>query len=204
MISACQNCGNYEWDKEVINERKSIIRCPKCSYEWKSKGLPLFILSGCSGVGKTTTAMELLQRDTNFVVLDADYFQFMPSETNEDWAAHIERQEEISADIMQCGKPVLWTMAGGLDKLHSTYNERFFTGIYCLVLTCESKELRRRMSEGRNITSEQWIEGSLEYNQYFKEHNTIGEIKFSCFDTTNKSTSEIADYVIGWVSSYML
>ncbi len=87
--------------------------------------------------------------------------------------------------------------------MHSTYNERFFNGIYCLALTCEPVELRRRMAEGRNISDEQWIQGSVDYNQYFKEHETIGDIKFSCFDTTNKSTAEIADYVITWVNSYI-
>ncbi|MBU3812002.1 MAG: hypothetical protein H9893_10165 [Candidatus Niameybacter stercoravium] len=203
MISICPKCHNHDWDKEVKKEDKTVICCPKCRHEWSSKGLPLFILSGCSGVGKTTTAMELLQRKTNFIVLDADYFQFMPSDTLEDWAAHIERQEEISADIMQCGLPVLWAMAGCLDRLHSTYHERFFSGIHCLALTCETEELHRRMTEGRNITSEQWIQSSIEYNQYFREHDTIGDIKFSCFDTTNKSTKEIADYVIQWVNSYM-
>lgn len=204
MITICPKCYNHGWDKEVMGESKKVIRCPHCKHEWKSTGLPLFILTGCSGVGKTTTAMELMQREIDFVVLDADYFQFMPSVTIEDWAAHIEHQEEISADIMQCGKPVLWTMAGCLDKLHSTYNERFFNGIYCLALTCEASELARRMREGRNITDEEWIKGSKEYNQYFIEHDTIGDVRFDQVDITNRNASDIADYVIKWVESYMI
>ncbi len=203
MITICPKCHNHEWDKEVIGVDKKIVRCPKCKHEWKSTGLPLFILTGCSGVGKTTTAVELLQREIDFVVLDADYFQFMPSVTLEDWAEHIERQEEISADIMQAGRPVLWAMAGCLDKLHSTYSERFFRKIYCLALTCEPEELERRMREGRNISDEGWINGSRDYNQYFREHNTIGDISYEMLDITNKSTDEIADYVTSWVGSYM-
>lgn len=199
MISMCPKCKNYEWDKEVIGADKKIVRCPHCNHEWRSKGLPLFVLTGCSGVGKTTTALELMQRETDFVILDADYFTILPSETMEDWVSHIEPQEELSADIMQGGKPVMWAMAGCLDKLSSTYNARFFNGIYCLALTCGTEELRRRMTEGRNITDEKWIQSSIEYNQFFLDHDIIGDISFSKFDTTNKSTDEIADYVIEWV-----
>lgn len=204
MISMCPNCGNCEWDKEVVTEQRTIIRCPKCKHEWKSTGLPLFILTGCSGVGKTTTAMQLLQKKTNFIVLDADYFQFMPSATMEDWESHVERMEEISADIMQAGLPVLWSMAGCLDRLHSTYNERFFRNIYCLALVCEPEELKRRMTEGRGITSEEWLKSSREYNQYFLEHDTIGDISFTCFDMTTKTPSEVADYVNDWVEEKLL
>lgn len=107
MISICPNCKNHEWDKVVKGEKKEIVQCPKCGHEWSSTGLPLYIITGCSGVGKTTVAMELLHRKKNFIVLDADYFQFMPSVTMEDWASHIERMQDISADIMQNGAPVV-------------------------------------------------------------------------------------------------
>ena len=60
-----------------------------------SKALPLCILTGCSGVGKTTTALRLQQMKIDFVVLDADFFTIMPSETNEEWAAHVEQMQNI-------------------------------------------------------------------------------------------------------------
>lgn len=59
MIGICPACGNYEWDKLVS---ENVIRCPKCSHTWKFKKLPLFVLTGCSGVGKTTAGQELLLR----------------------------------------------------------------------------------------------------------------------------------------------
>lgn len=52
MIGTCARCGNYEWDKEVDG---NVIRCPKCGNTWEFIKLPLFVLTGCSGVGKTTT-----------------------------------------------------------------------------------------------------------------------------------------------------
>ena len=46
----------------------------------------------------------------------------------------------ISKDIMQSGKPVLWTMAGRLERLSKTCNSRHFSEIKCLALVYEDKE----------------------------------------------------------------
>ena len=135
MIEICSNCGNYEWDKEITGDK---LRCPKCGAEWKFISMPLFILTGCSGVGKTTTAMELMRKKTDFVVLDADiftgYVDWDSEESCNDW---VEMIENLSKDIMQSGKPVLWTMAGCLDRLPKAYNSRYFSEIKCLALVCE-------------------------------------------------------------------
>ena len=56
MLEICSKCGNHEWDKEVDG---NTIKCPKCGYEWKFEKLPIYFLTGCSGVGKTTTAINL-------------------------------------------------------------------------------------------------------------------------------------------------
>lgn len=71
MIGTCAACGNHEWDKEVIED---IIHCPKCGNSWKFKKLPIFFLTGCSGIGKTTTAQELQKLTGKFIALDADLF----------------------------------------------------------------------------------------------------------------------------------
>ena len=197
MIGICANCGNHEWDKEV---QDNMIRCPKCGHQWEFIKLPLFILTGCSGVGKTTTAMEIMRRKVDFVVLDADmFYNLMPHETDEDSYDLIEQIEALSRNIMQSGKPVLWTKAGNLDKIYDTYNSRFFQNIYCLALVCEEEQLRSRMQEGRGITDEQWIQSSVDYNEYFKKHHQIGKTAFETFDITGKTVSEVADYVTAWV-----
>ncbi len=197
MIGVCSKCGNFGWNKEVRNGE---IHCLRCGNVWKYISLPLFILTGCSGVGKTTTAIEVMHRKVDFVILDADMFYgFMPLETDEDYKKWVELIENISKNIMQSGRPVLWTMAGNLDKLHHAYNSRFFSDIHCLALVCDEELLRSRMKEGRKITDEGWIQSSVDYNQYFKTHDKIGDTEFETFDISGKSVSEVADYVITWV-----
>lgn len=197
MIEICSKCGNHEWDKEIIGDK---LCCPKCGAEWKFISMPLFILTGCSGVGKTTTAIEIMRKKVDFVVLDADIFacfvNWNDEESCDNW---VEAIVNISKDIMQSGKPVLWTMAGCLDRLPKAYNSRYFSGIMCLALVCEDEELRKRMQEGRGIADENWINGSCDYNRYFMEHDSLGDTNFETFDITNKEPVEVAEYVVEWM-----
>ena len=66
MLGICSACGNTEWDKEVTG---NVIKCPKCGNEWKFDKLPIFFLTGCSGVGKTTTAIEFQKITDEYVII---------------------------------------------------------------------------------------------------------------------------------------
>ena len=197
MIGQCIKCGNHNWDKEVDGNK---VHCPKCGHTWEKRTLPLFILTGCSGVGKTTTAQCIQQKKVDFVVLDADIFYGrMELHSEEDYWERVELMEQLSMNIMQSGRPVLWTMAGNLDLLHKGYCRRFFSDVKCLALTCEEELLRKRMKEGRCITDEGWIQSSVDYNEYFRTHDQLGDTYFDSFDISGKAVEEVADYVIEWV-----
>jgi hypothetical protein len=201
MIGICGKCGNHKWDK-IVKEGRVI--CPECNHSWNYISLPLFILSGCSGVGKTTTGIELMQRQNDVVVLDADIFcGVQNASTEDDCRKRVDTIESLSRNISQSGKPVLWTMAGNLDMLPKSYNTRFFDGIYCLVLTVDEDALRDRMINGRGITDSGWIEGSVGYNQYLRTHNTLGELSYETLDITDKTPAEVADAVIEWYKKYL-
>ena len=198
MIEICSNCGNHAWDKEIVGNK---LRCPKCGAEWEFISMPLFILTGCSGVGQTTTAIEIMRKKVDFVVLDADIFSgYVDWNSEESCSAWVEMIVNISKDIMQSGKPVLWTMAGCLDRLPETYNCRYFSEIKCLALVCEDEALKKRMQEGRGITDENWLKSSSDYNRYFMEHDSLGDTRFETVDITGKEPQEVAEYVIQWVN----
>ncbi len=199
MIGICEKCGNYGWDKEVEGDK---ITCPRCGASWKFKKLPLFILTGCSGIGKTTTAQHIQKECQDIVTLDADmFYNLMPSETDEDGYAQVEQIGSLTKNIAQSGKPVLWTMAGNLDKINGTYNRRFFSDVYVLALIASKEDVQKRMSEGRFITDQNWIQGSVDYNNYFRTHNSLGDISFETCNTEGKSVPEVAEEVKKWMFS---
>ena len=200
MMAQCTKCGNYDWDKSV--EGNTVI-CPKCSNRQEFKKLPLFIITGCSGVGKTTTAQCLISMGIDAVVLDSDYFHGMFENSESGYQSKVEKLEDLSKSIMQCGYPVIWTMAGNLDMLNKAYNRRFFSDIYCIALVCSEHSLRQRMEKGRGITDQGWIESSVDYNNYFKNHSKIGDLPYDICDIEDMTPQEVALAVSKWFKAKM-
>lgn len=197
MLGICSACGNTEWDKEVTG---NIIRCPKCGNEWKFEKLPIFFLTGCSGVGKTTTAIELQKMTDEYVIIDVDWLRNIAwPQNDEEENDLIEQVYSVSKNISQSKKPVVWTMAGGIDRLHHTYGKRFFSEIKVLALTTEPEVLKKRMAEGRGIDDETWIQSSIDYNNYFRTHNYLGDTEFDTLDCTNATPKEVAMKVLEWL-----
>lgn len=201
MVDICPLCGNYDWDKTVDG---SIITCPQCGHGWAFLKLPLFVVTGASGVGKTTTVQALQRVSRDFVCLDADFFyNLMPHETEADYMAQTEQAQSLSRDVMQCGRPVVWAQAGNIHMLDKTYGTRFFSGIFVLALTCPEEELRWRMTAGRGISDEGWIQSSADYNRYFMEHDNIGGVAYERLDMGGIRAEEAARAVHAWLRGKM-
>lgn len=197
MVDICPQCGSYDWDKTVDGNK---ITCPKCGHSWDVLKLPLFVVTGASGVGKTTTVQALQGLTRDFVCLDADFFyNLMPHETEADYLAQTEQAQALSRDIMQCGRPVVWAQAGNIHMLDKTYGARFFGGIYVLALVCGEEELRSRMTEGRKISDKGWIESSVDYNRYFMEHDQIGSVAYERLNVGGMSVDRAARSVENWL-----
>lgn len=106
---------------------------------------------------------------------------------------------EWDKDIAQSKRPVVWTMAGGIDRLAHAYGKRFFSEIKVLALTAEPDVIRKRMTEGRGIEDAEWIQGSVDYNHYFRTHETLGDTKFDTLDCTGGTPAEVAKKVLEWL-----
>lgn len=197
MISMCPQCGSNRWNKTATATH---ITCPECGHSWPYRRGPLLLLTGCSGVGKTTTAIRLFGMPKDFAVLDGDMF-YIPDDSH--LLSMLEKVCNLCAAFNQQGTAILWTMAGGLDCIKDTYHRQFLSEIKCLALTCEPDELRRRMTEGRHITDERWLEGSREYNEYFRTHDELGDVRFDKLDITRLSPDEAAEYVRAWVTAQL-
>lgn len=197
MVDICPKCGNFDWDKAVDGDK---ITCPKCGHSWNFRKLPLFVVTGASGVGKTTTVQALQAKSQEFVCMDDDMlYNLLPHETAADFLAETEQLQIFSRNIMQCGKPAVWARAGNIHLLAETYGARFFSGIFVLALVCPEQELRRRMTEGRSIADPGWIQSSVDYNRYFMEHDRIGSATFDRLDIGALSTAEAALRVESWL-----
>jgi len=55
----CMNCGP---DAALERHDGAVLRCPRCGTDQQIPALPLFVITGASGVGKTTVTRPLHPR----------------------------------------------------------------------------------------------------------------------------------------------
>ena len=84
--------------------------------------------------------------------------------------------------------------------LKTSYNSRFFSAIHCLALVANEEVIRERMTKGRGITNNAWINDSIEYNEFLRSHDSIGDLKFERLNISDLSVAQVADKVISWIS----
>ena len=84
MFNICPNCGHYHVDKVVTHTPEgSFATCPACEFDVPFVSLPLFCLTGPSGVGKGTLLKRLrLQHPDLYLSISATTRQPRPGEVD--------------------------------------------------------------------------------------------------------------------------
>src|SRR5512138_683884 len=113
MFNVCYQCGLYRADKIIDPGGGSPPRgpyaiCPECGFKHTFVQLPLFVVGGASGTGKTTVLNQLIGKMDEFVLLETDLL--WRDELKGNKARHREFFEtwlRLSKDISQSGRPVM-------------------------------------------------------------------------------------------------
>ena len=71
MMNVCFQCGMYHADK-IIDPSGPFAICPECGHQHPFIYLPLLVVSGASGTGKSTVCNHLTGRYQESVLLDSD------------------------------------------------------------------------------------------------------------------------------------
>lgn len=113
MMNVCHNCGLYRADK-TINPEGPFAICPECGHRHPFLYLPLLIVSGASGSGKSTICHHLLGGQTKFglchevVLLDCDILWRAEFDTPENnYRDFFETWLRVCKNIGQSGRPVV-------------------------------------------------------------------------------------------------
>ena len=78
MFNVCVSCGTYNVAKQILHSdtkdesAMAYAVCPECGYRHPFRRLPLFIVFGASGTGKTAICNELTRVIRNYVPLEGD------------------------------------------------------------------------------------------------------------------------------------
>ncbi len=199
MINLCNECGTYTVKKE-ISECDSYTICPNCGNKRKFLKMPLFIVTGASGVGKTSACNYLQQITQDVVVMESDILWDDSYNTPEDnYRKFRELWLRICKNISQCGKPVVLCGCAIPEQFEICDERIYFSDIYYLAIVCDNEDLEKRMRYGRNIMDENWIKSSIDFNSWLKTNSNKTSPNITLLDSTNKTQQEITEEIKQWL-----
>ena len=204
MLNVCYKCGLYRADK-IIDPNGPVAICPECGHKHSFLLLPLLIVSGASGTGKSTVCQYLLGKQQQAILLDSDILwrpEFnKPENTYRDF---FETGLRMCKNINPAGRQVVLFGAGiGVpDNIESCVERRYFSGVHYLSLVCDDDLLARRLRERptwRESGGQAFLEDQIHFNQWFKTRPTEEQPAISLLDNTNASLELTAGQVLEWI-----
>lgn len=204
MLNVCHECGVYRADK-IIDPNGPVAICPQCGHKHSFLQLPLLIVSGASGAGKSSVCQYLLGQRNHIVLLDSDILwrpEFNKPENN--YSDFFETWLRMCKNIAQSGRPVVLFGAGiGVpDNVESCVERRYFSGVHYLSLVCDDDLLARRLRERpawRESGGQAYIEDQIRFNQWFKTRPGDTQPEIALLDTTYASLEQSAGQVLEWI-----
>jgi len=210
MFNVCHNCGLYRADK-IIDPSGSgpYAICPDCGHKHPFRQLPLLIISGASGAGKSSVCQAMLGELEDVVLLDSDTLwrpEFNRPENK--YRDFFETWLRLAKNISQSGRPVVLFGAGmGVpENVEPCIERRYFSDIHYLALVCDDDVLAQRLKARpawRGSGDQAYIDEHIQFNRWFKEGQNR-DYPISLIDTTNVSLETTIEQVKAWISEKMI
>ncbi len=169
-----------------------------------TKKLPLFVVTGASGVGKSSACEVLFQNEKDYIVIENDLFWnkvYMTPENN--YRPYRELSLRVCANISQAGLPVVLCCAAMPEQLEVCRERGYFTKIHYLAVVCDDNVLEERMRSGREITDTDWIQGSKDFNGWFKNRDKTVKPEITLLDNSELTPEEAAEIIDKWIRRKM-
>lgn len=202
MFNVCPNCGELRADKIILPDGPYAV-CPHCEHQHKFLRLPLFVITGASGAGKSSACLALAAKTKDFVVMDSDILwrsEFDQPDT--DYRNYREMCLRVCKNISQAGKPVVLCGASLPEQFEQCVERRYFSEIHYLALVCSDEALESRLRSRpawRNSSDEEYIKTHVAFNRWLKENARHTEPPTSLVDTSEITVDESVERVEEWL-----
>ena len=205
MLNTCPSCGAYHADQIVIPAGPLVI-CPECRARRPFLYLPLLLVGGASGAGKTAVLDSLLGRVPEVVLLEGDLLwrpEYNQPENNlrdfyETWL-------RLAKSIHQSGRPVVLFNAGAIPQnVEPCVERRYFSATHYLALVCEEELLAERLRarpSWRDSGDAAFVETQQAYNRWLLENAAATEPPIQLLDTSAATVAGAAREVAAWIDA---
>jgi predicted kinase len=202
MFNVCPHCGKY-CDTKTIDPSGPFAVCPYCRHPHRFMQLPLFVLTGASGSGKTTIALHLAGTLHECVTMESDIlWGAVPATADDNYQGYRNTWLRVAKNIGQAGRPVVLVGSALPQQFEQCAERRYFTDLHYLAVVCEPdvlvQRLRARPAWRRAGTAE-FIEDMLTFNAYLKDHADSFVPPMTILDTSRQAIEESTAAVVAWV-----
>lgn len=133
----------------------------------------LFIITGASCIGKSATCEIMFKKEKDYIVMESDLLWSEVYNTPEDnYRLYRELWLRVCSNISQIGMPVVLCGCVTPEQFEVCNARKYFSEIVYIAIVAEENELIKRMKYGRNITDENWISSSIQFNEWLKSNAT--------------------------------
>jgi predicted kinase len=204
MFNVCPHCGHYEVEKEIDPAGPFAI-CPTCNQRIPFVQAPLFVLSGASGVGKSTVCYELAGTMPDVIFMEVDIlWQPAFNTPDDDYRGFRESWLRLAKNISQNGPKVVLCGSAVPAQYERSPERRYFSQIHYLALTCDSATLTARLQarpSWRQSSGLGFIDQMCAFNQWFLDNATQTDPPITLLDTAGLTVAESTDFIRTWIRS---
>lgn len=153
----------------------------------------LFIITGASCIGKSSACEVLFKNEKDYIVMEGDLlWSDIYNTPEDDYRAYRELWLRVCSNISQIGMPVVLCGCAVPDQFEPCAARKYFTEIIYITIVAEEEALIKRMKHGRNVDDENWINSSVQFNQWLKSNAAETTHNMILIDNTNKSPEQTA------------
>ena len=168
--------------------------------------LPLFVLTGANGTGKSTLCPPLRRLLPECVVFEADAVPLTWSlaEWSERKAEYRTACLSVALEISQSGRPVVLVGTVTPAELETNELRPYFRDVHYLALICDAAviEQRLRARPGSHtplaLDLEEYIDTQLWVDRLYRDEST-GDPPITLLDTTSASPDSLAFEIAAWI-----
>lgn len=205
VFNVCPACGEYAVDKAIEpgGAAAAFAVCPRCGHRQRFLRLPLFVVTGASGAGKTTIGLALPARLPECVVLESDILWGAGFDTPDDgYAAFRDLWLRLAKNVHQAGRSVVLCGTAVPKQFEGRPERRYLAEIRYLALVCDERRLAerlRRRPAWRESGGDAFVAEIVRFNAWLGDHAARTSPPMDLLDTSALSVAEATDRVADWV-----
>lgn len=196
MSKVCPSCGDFNHPQ--LQRRPGGARCPACGHLDSLTFLPLFIVTGPSGSGKSAVVPALRRLLPDWDVFETDILW----DSGGSWETVKCNWLRIAHSIAQSGRGTVLCGTILPEQIRNCNHLAFFSRIHYLALVCEENVLRNRLRARpawRGCT-EEFIAEQVKLLRWLREQSGAAfDPPFVAVDTTCQAVEDTASRIAEWV-----